>query len=126
MQILRFILKSLVVITFSIAFTSIASAQSNITMIERFVPHTSTAPANKGERVGLYLREKMSEASADRWAAGTSRQGQVVLFVHGGSVSSIPDYDLDYKDYSWMNYLAEAGFDVLRWTRLVMVDHRDR
>jgi pimeloyl-ACP methyl ester carboxylesterase len=54
----------------------------------------------------------MSTAAAERWAAGQPRDGRVVLFVHGGSVSSIPDYDLDYKDYSWMNYLAEAGFDV--------------
>ncbi len=112
MQLLRSILATFVVTTLSLAFTLAANAQSNIAMIERFVPHTSTAPANKGDRVGLYLREKMSVASADRWASGASRKGRVVLFVHGGSVSSIPDYDLDYKDYSWMNYLAEAGFDV--------------
>lgn len=35
----------------------------------------------------------------------------MVLFVHGGSVPSVPDYDLDYEDYSWMGHLAEAAFD---------------
>ena len=98
-------------ISFIIIIPGIALAQSKMITTERFVPHVSTAPANQGERVGLYLREKVSAASVDRWDAGQPREGRVVLFVHGGSVSSIPDYDLDYKDYSWMAYLAEAGFD---------------
>ena len=92
-------------------FSLVSHAQSDIVTIERFVPHVSTAPANNGQRVGIYLRERYSVAAADRWESGQSREGHVVLFVHGGSVSSIPDYDLDYKDYSWMEYLAEAGFD---------------
>ena len=99
-------------VSLSMGLPLLVHAQSDIIMLERFVPHTSTAPSNRGERVGIYLREKMSAAAADRWAAGQSRQGRVVLFVHGGTVSSIPDYDLDFKDYSWMEYLAEAGFDV--------------
>ena len=69
---------------------------------ERFVPHTSTVPANAGEQVGIYLREKTTDPATARFEAGESPVGRVVLFVHGGSVSSIPDYDLDYKDYSWM------------------------
>jgi hypothetical protein len=63
-------------------------AQSDIVTVERFVPHVSTAPANEGQRVGIYLRERYSEAAADRWQSGQSREGRVVLFVHGGSVSS--------------------------------------
>ena len=86
-------------------------AQERFVTIERFVPHTSTVPANAGERVGIYLREKATSAAAARFASGESPAGRVVLFVHGGSVSSIPDHDLDYTDYSWMGYLAEAGFD---------------
>ena len=77
-------------------------AQQRVVTIERFVPHTSTVPANAGARVGIYLREKATAAAAARFALGGSPAGRVVLFVHGGSVSSIPDYDLDYKDYSWM------------------------
>ena len=34
-----------------------------------------------------------------------------MLFVHGGSVPSVPDYDLPYEDYSWMGFLAERGYD---------------
>jgi pimeloyl-ACP methyl ester carboxylesterase len=37
---------------------------------------------------------------------------KVVLFVHGGTMPSVPAYDLPFKDYSWAEYLAQAGFDV--------------
>ena len=86
-------------------------AEQRFVTIERFVPHKSTVPANEGQRVGIFVREKATAPAAARFEAGESPVGRVVLFVHGGSVSSIPDYDLDYKDYSWMGYLAEAGFD---------------
>jgi len=41
----------------------------------------------------------------------------VVLFVHGGHVPVVPAFDLDYKDYSWMESLARAGFDVFSMDR---------
>ncbi len=88
-----------------------AAAEERLVTIERFVPHTSTVPANEGRRVGLYLREKASAEAMARFEAGAAPEGRVVLFVHGGSVPSVPDYDLDYEDYSWMGHLAEAGFD---------------
>ena len=102
----------LVAVVGAVAVVSpLVSAENGFVTTERFVPHVSTVPANAGERVGLYLREKTTDAVA----AGVARDGgfseKVVLFVHGGSVPSIPDYDLDYKDYSWMGYLAEAGYD---------------
>ena len=98
-------------VAIAVALPFAAGGQERVVTTDRFVPHTSTVPANAGERVGLYLREKTTAAAAARFAAGESPAGRVVLFVHGGSVSSIPDYDLDYKDYSWMGFLAEAGFD---------------
>ena len=87
------------------------AAGGAIVTVDRFVPHASTVPANAGERVGLFLREKLSRTLADRIAAGETPAGRVVLFVHGGSIPSVPDYDLPYEDYSWMAHLAAAGFD---------------
>ena len=77
---------------------------------DRFIPHTSTVSANAGERVPLFVHEKLSRATADAIARGES-PAEVVLFIHGGSVPSVPDYDLPFKDYSWMEYLAVEGFD---------------
>lgn len=79
--------------------------------VDRFVPHVSTVPANEGERVGLFLHERLSAKTANRLDAGHSAEGHVVLLVHGISVPSIPDFDLDFEDYSWMAYLAASGFD---------------
>ena len=42
---------------------------------------------------------------------GERPDGKVVLFVHGELVPSVPDYDLPFEDYSWMGFLAEAGYD---------------
>jgi pimeloyl-ACP methyl ester carboxylesterase len=91
--------------------TSVVCAQSQHATVERFVPHVSSVPANKGEAVGLYLREKLSAATLQGIRSGETPDGRVVLFVHGNSVPSVPDFDLPYRDYSWMAYLADAGFD---------------
>ena len=93
------------------AATGLGAADDVFVTVDRFVPHTSTVPANQGERVGLFLREKLSRNLAARVAAGERPHGKVVLFVHGGSIPSVPDYDLPYKDYSWMEHLAGAGYD---------------
>ena len=74
--------------------------QRHAGVIDHFVPHISTDPANKGSRVRLFMRERRITSS-----------GPVVLFVHGRSAAAVPSFDLDYRDYSWMAYLADAGFD---------------
>jgi pimeloyl-ACP methyl ester carboxylesterase len=88
-----------------------AAADDRFISVNRFVPHTSTVRANAGQRVGIFLHEKLSTGLAARIQGGERPKSRVVLFVHGGSVPSVPDYDLQYKDYSWMEYLAAAGYD---------------
>lgn len=83
--------------------------------IDHFVPHVSTVPANAGQTVGLYVRERVLSSVA-REAAAKPGSARAVLFIHGGFSPSAVAYDLDYKDYSWMAYLARAGFDVFAMT----------
>ena len=71
--------------------------------------HVSTVPANDGQVVGIYLHEKLLAKVAEEIQNGA--KPPVVLFIEGGTVSSVPDYDLPFKDYSWMAFLARAGFD---------------
>jgi pimeloyl-ACP methyl ester carboxylesterase len=87
------------------------SGQSSYVTIDRFVPHESTVPINQGQRIALFVREKLAGATETAIADDENLSGRVVLFVHGVSVPSIPDFDLDHADYSWMSYLAAAGFD---------------
>ena len=69
-------------------------------VLDHFVPHISTARANEGVRVSLFLRERRRAPS-----------GPVVLLVHGRAAAALPSFDLQYRDYSWLAYLADAGFD---------------
>ena len=97
----------LISFTFAIAAGAPAAQEKHDMLITRdhFVPHVSTVPANAGQTVGLYVREKVK-------ARAGAAEGRVVLFVHGATVPSVPDFDLDYKSYNWMAYLARAGFRV--------------
>jgi pimeloyl-ACP methyl ester carboxylesterase len=80
-----------------------------ILTIDHFVSHVSTAPAIAGQPVQLYVREKVQAGAALRNQIGA---GKVVLLVHGLTYPSTPNFDVQYQDYSWMAYLARAGFDV--------------
>ncbi|MBY0265998.1 MAG: alpha/beta hydrolase [Burkholderiales bacterium] len=72
---------------------------------DNFVPHTSTLQQIKGQRVGLFVRQiAPAQAPADM-------KGRVVLFVHGATVPSVPDFALEHGDYNWMGFLARAGFN---------------
>ena len=88
---------------------STAAAQQPHTPIDRFARHLSTAQTNEGDLVGIFLHERVSSATLEAIRLG--EEPRVVLFIHGGSVSSVPNFDLPFKDYSWMETFAEAGFD---------------
>lgn len=78
---------------------------------DHWVDHVSTVSANYGENVKLSVRERVTQSTLDKAERGRN-QAQVVLFVHGASVPSVPDFDLRYGDFNWMAYLAHDGFDV--------------
>lgn len=81
------------------------AAAGEIITIDHGVPHVSTAPANAGEEVELFLRERVL-------AEGADLDTSPVLFVHGASVPVVTGLDFPYEDYGWATYLAEAGYDV--------------
>jgi pimeloyl-ACP methyl ester carboxylesterase len=77
--------------------------------IDHYVKTTSTAPATAGQPAQIYVRERVQAGTALR--AG-SLGDRVVLFVHGAGTPSEVSFDVPYQDYSWMAYLASAGYDV--------------
>ena len=80
---------------------------SQLLTTEHYVTVKSTAPALAGRESRLYVRE-ISLARSDAIPAAN----RVVLFVHGSGTPGEVTFDPPYKDYSWMKYLANAGFDV--------------
>jgi pimeloyl-ACP methyl ester carboxylesterase len=77
--------------------------------VDHYVPNRSIVPAIEGETVQLYVRERVKPATVQRGAPPDDR---VVLFVHGAGTPAEVAFDVPYEDYSWMAYLAAAGFDV--------------
>ena len=77
--------------------------------LDHYVRHASTVPAIRGETVQLYVRERVLAGTLARTADFT---GRVALFVHGAGTPAEVAFDVPYEGYSWMGYLAEAGYDV--------------
>jgi pimeloyl-ACP methyl ester carboxylesterase len=59
--------------------------------------------------VQLYVRERVKPATIQR---GAPRDDRVVLFVHGAGTPAEVAFDVPHEGYSWMAFLAAAGFDV--------------
>jgi pimeloyl-ACP methyl ester carboxylesterase len=90
------------------ACASIGSG-SRVVTTEHYVQVKSTAPAIAGQDAQIYVRELVLASTASRANPAADR---VVLFVHGAGTPAEVTFDVPYKDYSWMAYLAKAGFDV--------------
>jgi pimeloyl-ACP methyl ester carboxylesterase len=77
--------------------------------VDHFVKVTSTVPAIAGQPAQIYVRERVLAGTALRGGPGADR---VVLFVHGAGTPAEVSFDVPYQDYSWMAFLARAGYDV--------------
>ncbi|HYL92022.1 MAG TPA: alpha/beta fold hydrolase [Alphaproteobacteria bacterium] len=60
------------------------------------------------EGLRIYLWEKHKAGLEGTFAAS----GKVALLVHGGTFSGRPDFDLQIRDYSLMDFLAKNNYDV--------------
>lgn len=82
---------------------------ANLLSVDHYVRVKSSAPAIAGQDAQIYVREVVLASTVLRGGPGADR---VVLFVHGAGTPAEVSFDVPYKDYSWMAYLARAGFDV--------------
>jgi pimeloyl-ACP methyl ester carboxylesterase len=98
----------LLVATF-LGVTLSADDSDRLLTIDHYVRVTSTVPAIAGQPAQLYVRERVLAGGVLRTASFGDR---VVLFVHGAGTPAEVAFDVPYQDYSWMAFLARAGFDV--------------
>ena len=82
---------------------------SAILTLDHYVRTVSKVPAIAGQTATIYVREKVRAGNALR---GVTSPDRVVLFIHGAGTPAEVAFDVPHEDYSWMRYLAEAGFDV--------------
>jgi pimeloyl-ACP methyl ester carboxylesterase len=87
----------------------LAEDSASLLSVDHYVRSRSVVPAIEGQTVQLYVRERVLAGAALRTANFNDR---VVLFVHGAGTPAEVAFDVPYEDYSWMAYLARAGFDV--------------
>jgi pimeloyl-ACP methyl ester carboxylesterase len=92
-----------------VAATAYADDSDRLLTIDHYVRVASTVPAIAGQPAQLYVRERTLAGGTLRAASFNDR---VVLFVHGAGTPAEVAFDVPYQDYSWMAYLARAGFDV--------------
>jgi len=55
--------------------------------------------------IKLFVREKKAEGAR-------ATEDNTVLFIHGATFPSTPDFDLQFQDYSWADRLARQGYVV--------------
>jgi pimeloyl-ACP methyl ester carboxylesterase len=91
------------------ACATIGDDGSPLVTVDHYVRVKSTAPAFAGQDALIYVREVALAGAASRSGPAP---GGVVLFVHGAGTPAEVTFDVPRKDYSWMAYLAKAGFDV--------------
>jgi pimeloyl-ACP methyl ester carboxylesterase len=81
------------------------SAQPSLSEASKIVTETIMVPAS-GPGIQLHVRNKHSEGSS---MFGPDR---IVLFVHAATYSSESGFDLPLNGLSWMDYIAQRGWDV--------------
>jgi pimeloyl-ACP methyl ester carboxylesterase len=90
-----------------LASPSRADDGERLVRVDHYVGVHSTVPAIAGQMATIYVREVVRVGTALR-----DRASRVVLFVHGAGTPGEVAFDVPYRDYSWMEFLARAGFDV--------------
>jgi pimeloyl-ACP methyl ester carboxylesterase len=76
--------------------------------VDHYVRTKSTVPVMAGQTTQIYLRERAHAGTVMR---GANLADRVVLFVHGAGTPAEVAFDVPYQDFSWMAYLAAAGYD---------------
>jgi len=77
-----------------------------IQSVDHKVTVKSLVPAIAGQPADIYVRERIADGMK------ITAPDRVVLFVHGAGTPAEVAFDVPTGDYSWMAYLAKAGFDV--------------
>ena len=102
-------MKSTVAVALLLTTAAFADDSGQLLRVDHYVRVRSTVPAIAGQTTQIYVREVAQAGSVLRGAPASDR---VVLFIHGAGTPAEVAFDVPYQDYSWMAYLANAGFDV--------------
>src|ERR1700685_4319349 len=86
---------------------SFGDDSARLVRVDHYVRVQSSVPAIAGQTTQIYVREVVEAGLGLRGPAAD----RVALFVHGAGTPAEVAFDVPFQDYSWMAYLAHAGFD---------------
>jgi pimeloyl-ACP methyl ester carboxylesterase len=92
-----------------VSLSAAADDGNRLLRLDHYVQVRSGVPAITGQNTQIYVREVVEAATVLRGGPAPDR---VALFIHGAGTPAEVAFDVPYQDYSWMAYLAHAGFDV--------------
>ncbi|MSV34342.1 MAG: alpha/beta fold hydrolase [Bryobacterales bacterium] len=95
--------------TLFLACAAFADDGQRVLSVDHYVPLRSTAPGSTGQTTTIYVRELVQAGMSLR---GATPAEHVALFIHGAGTPAEVAFDVPHQDYSWMGFLARAGFDV--------------
>jgi len=98
-----------VLLSLTLASMSFGDDGGRLLRVDHYVQVHSTVPAIAGQLTQIYVREVVEAGTVLRGGPAADR---VALFIHGAGTPAEVAFDVPYQDYSWMAYLAHAGFDV--------------
>jgi pimeloyl-ACP methyl ester carboxylesterase len=101
------IVAALLLSQLALAQVLFADDGARLLRVDHYVRVQSTVPSIAGQTSQIYVREVVQAGIALRGPA----PDRVALFVHGAGTPAEVSFDAPYQDYSWMAYLAHAGFD---------------
>src|SRR5579862_8213743 len=102
-------LNTALLLTPILAATGFGDDGGRLLRLDHYVQVHSTVPAIAGQLTEIYVREVVEAGTVLR---GDPAADRVALFIHGAGTPAEVSFDVPYQDYSWMAYLAHAGFDV--------------
>src|SRR6202163_2073069 len=102
-------LRTTILLILCCATVGIADDGDRLLRLDHYVQVRSTVPAIAGQFAEIYVREVVEAGTVLRGGPAADR---VALFIHGAGTPAEVSFDVPYQDYSWMAYLAHAGFDV--------------
>ena len=91
------------------AAPALAADDGRLLRVDHYVSVKSTVPAIAGQTTAIYVREVVLAGTGMRSRPSADK---TVLFIHGAGTPAEVSFDVPHQDYSWMEYLARAGFDV--------------
>ncbi len=93
---------------FCASLATVSAQSGDLLRVDHYVTVKSAVPAIAGQTTAIYVREVVrTDALRSNPAAD-----KVALFIHGAGTPAEVAFDVPHADYSWMAYLAQAGYDV--------------